>query len=118
MATGINTIHCPGLRSVPYSWRVSEVDFALSRQISCLLQTLHKAHNITCYISHRLTQRCTSPGNQIALETKFFAVALNICGSSVGNEDNIKMDLQEFRWGGGMDWIYVAQYSGSWRAVV
>jgi hypothetical protein len=31
--------------------------------------------------------------------------------------DNIKMDLRERRWGG-MDWIYVAQDRGQWRALV
>jgi hypothetical protein len=32
-------------------------------------------------------------------------------------EDNIKMDLQEVRWGG-MVLIYLAQDTGSWRALV
>jgi hypothetical protein len=32
-------------------------------------------------------------------------------------EDNIKMDLQEVKFGG-MDWIGVAQDKGSWRALV
>jgi hypothetical protein len=32
-------------------------------------------------------------------------------------EDNIKMDLQEVGWRG-MDWIYLAQYSDRWRALV
>jgi hypothetical protein len=32
-------------------------------------------------------------------------------------EENIKMDLQEFGWGG-IDWIYVAQDRDRWRAVV
>jgi hypothetical protein len=31
-------------------------------------------------------------------------------------EDNIKMDLQEVRWG--MDWIELAQDGDRWRAVV
>jgi hypothetical protein len=31
--------------------------------------------------------------------------------------DNIKMDLEERGWGG-MDWIDIAQYRDSWRAVV
>jgi hypothetical protein len=33
-------------------------------------------------------------------------------------EDNIKMDLQEMGWGGGMDWIDIAQDRDRWRAVV
>jgi hypothetical protein len=38
------------------------------------------------------------------MATKFCAVAPNICGFSVGNEDNIKMDLKEFGLGGhGLD---------------
>jgi hypothetical protein len=32
-------------------------------------------------------------------------------------EDNIKMDLQEVRWGD-RDWIYLAQDRNMWRAVV
>jgi hypothetical protein len=32
-------------------------------------------------------------------------------------EDNIKMDLQEVRWEI-VDWIYMAQDKGKWRAVV
>ena len=32
-------------------------------------------------------------------------------------EDNIKMDLQEVRWGG-MDWIDLAEDTGRWRALV
>ena len=96
MATCIDTKHCSGLRSVPHSWRVSEVGCALPVSFLVYCVTLHKAHNITCYISHCLTQRCTSPGYQIAMATKFCAVASNICGSSVGNEDNIKMDFKEF----------------------
>jgi hypothetical protein len=31
-------------------------------------------------------------------------------------EDNIKMDLQEVRWG--MDWIELAEYRDWWRALV
>jgi len=31
-------------------------------------------------------------------------------------EDNIKMDLQDVGWGGGMDWIDLAQ--NRWQAVV
>jgi len=98
MATGINTKHCPGLRSVPHSWRVSEVDFALLDRFLVYCEALHKAHNITCYISHCLTQRCTRPVYQIAMATKFCAVAPNIFGSPMGNEDNIKMGLQELGW--------------------
>ena len=101
MATGINTKHCPGLRSVPYSRRMSKVDFALLVRFLVYCETLHKAQNITCYISHSLTRRFTSPVYQIAMATKFCAVAPNICGSSVGNEDNIKMDLQDLGLGGG-----------------
>jgi hypothetical protein len=33
-------------------------------------------------------------------------------------EDNIKMDLQEVGWGGGMDWIDMAQDWDRWRALV
>jgi hypothetical protein len=33
-------------------------------------------------------------------------------------EDNIKMDLQEVLWGGGMEWIDMAQDRDRWRAVV
>ena len=33
-------------------------------------------------------------------------------------EDNIKLDLQEMRWGRGMDWIYLAQDRDRWWAVV
>jgi hypothetical protein len=32
-------------------------------------------------------------------------------------DDNIKMDLEEIRWGG-MSWNYVAQDSDQWRALV
>jgi hypothetical protein len=31
--------------------------------------------------------------------------------------DNIKMDLREIRWNG-MDWIYLAQDRGQWRALL
>ena len=95
IATGINTKHCPRLRSVPYSWPVSEVDFALFARFLVHCEALHKAHNITCYISYCLTQRCTRPVYQIAMATKYCAVAPNICGSSMGNEDNIKMGPEE-----------------------
>jgi len=33
-------------------------------------------------------------------------------------EDNIKMDLQELSWEGGMDWIDLAQDSDRWRVLV
>jgi hypothetical protein len=33
-------------------------------------------------------------------------------------EDNIKMDLREVEWGGGMDWINLAQDRDRWRALV
>jgi hypothetical protein len=33
-------------------------------------------------------------------------------------EDNIKTDLREFGWGGGMDWINLAQDRDRWRALV
>jgi hypothetical protein len=33
-------------------------------------------------------------------------------------EDNIKMDLREVGWGGGADWIDLAQDKDRWRAVV
>ena len=49
MATGINTKHCSGLRNVPYSWRVSEVDFAFFVKFLVYCEALHEAHNITCY---------------------------------------------------------------------
>jgi hypothetical protein len=32
--------------------------------------------------------------------------------------DNIKMDLRELGWGGGMDWIDLAQDRDQWRALV
>jgi hypothetical protein len=33
-------------------------------------------------------------------------------------EDNIKINFQEVRWGGGIDWIDLAQDWERWRAVV
>jgi hypothetical protein len=33
-------------------------------------------------------------------------------------EDNIKMDLREVGWGGGMDWINLAEDRDRWRALV
>jgi hypothetical protein len=33
-------------------------------------------------------------------------------------EDNIKIDLQEVGWEGGMDWINLAQNRDRWRALV
>jgi len=33
-------------------------------------------------------------------------------------EDNIKMDLQEVGWGGGVDWIKLTQDRDRWRALV
>jgi hypothetical protein len=33
-------------------------------------------------------------------------------------EDNIKMDLREVGWGGGADWIDVAQDRDRWQALV
>jgi len=33
-------------------------------------------------------------------------------------EDNIKMDLREVGWGGGMDWIDVIQNRDTWRALM
>jgi hypothetical protein len=33
-------------------------------------------------------------------------------------EDGIKMDLREIGWGGGVEWIYLAQDRDRWRAVV
>jgi hypothetical protein len=33
-------------------------------------------------------------------------------------EDNIKMDLREVGWGGGIDWIDLAQDRDRWRALV
>ena len=34
------------------------------------------------------------------------------------SEDNIKMDLQEMRWGGGVDWIDLAEDRDRWRGLV
>jgi hypothetical protein len=33
-------------------------------------------------------------------------------------EDGIKMDLREISWGGGLEWIHLAQDMDRWRAVV
>jgi hypothetical protein len=33
-------------------------------------------------------------------------------------EDGIKMDLREIGWGGGVEWIHLAQDRDRWRAVV
>jgi hypothetical protein len=33
-------------------------------------------------------------------------------------EDNIKMDLREVGWGGGMDWINLAEDKDRWRVLV
>jgi hypothetical protein len=33
-------------------------------------------------------------------------------------EDGIKMDLREIGWGGGVEWIQLAQDRDRWRAVV
>jgi hypothetical protein len=33
-------------------------------------------------------------------------------------EDGIKMDLREFGWTGGVEWIHLAQDRDRWRAVV
>ena len=33
-------------------------------------------------------------------------------------DDNIKMNLQEVGWGGGMDWIDLADDRGRWRSLV
>jgi hypothetical protein len=33
-------------------------------------------------------------------------------------KDNIKMDLQEVGWGGGMDWIDMAQDRNRWQVLV
>jgi hypothetical protein len=56
----------------------------------------------------------------------------NVCRFLVGNpegkrplerprrrwEDGIKMDLREIGWGGGVEWINLAQYRDRWRAAV
>jgi hypothetical protein len=36
----------------------------------------------------------------------------------LGWNDNIKMDLREVDWGGGTDWIDLAQYRDRWRVVM
>jgi hypothetical protein len=77
MATCVNTKHCPGLRSVPYSWRVSEVNSAHLFRFLVYCEASRKVHNITCYISCCLTQRCAIPGYQFALATKFCEMAPN-----------------------------------------
>jgi hypothetical protein len=33
-------------------------------------------------------------------------------------EDGLKMDLREIGWGGGVEWIHLAQDRDRWRAVV
>jgi hypothetical protein len=33
-------------------------------------------------------------------------------------EDGIRMDLREIGWGGGVEWIHLAQDRDRWRAVV
>jgi hypothetical protein len=33
-------------------------------------------------------------------------------------EDGIRMDIMEIGWGGGMDWVRLAQDRDQWRAVV
>ena len=33
-------------------------------------------------------------------------------------DDNIRMELQEVEWGGGLDWIDLAQDRDRWRALV
>jgi hypothetical protein len=33
-------------------------------------------------------------------------------------EDGIRMDLKEIGWGGGAEWIQLAQHRGRWRAFV
>jgi hypothetical protein len=33
-------------------------------------------------------------------------------------EDGIKMDLREIGWGGGVEWIHLAEDRDRWRAVV
>ena len=33
-------------------------------------------------------------------------------------ENNIKMDIREVKWGGGVDWINLTQDRDRWRAVV
>ena len=34
------------------------------------------------------------------------------------NNNNLKMDLQEVGWGGGLGWIDLAQETDRWRALV
>jgi hypothetical protein len=52
------------------------------------------------------------------LNTKIRKARLYAISVRITAEDNIKMDLQEVGWGGGMDWIDVAQDRDRWRALV